>query len=295
MSSNLPANINNATYEELAALIGQDDGGPQNTLGRLRINTDPVDDDGKPLPYGFFSVYVEGKGYVFGKPVNFRPFIQVFQYSKWDAKEKKFVNKSIMAKSFRQEIPDELGGFKCGKVAKNDLASLTEKQKEDQKAIKCYRILYGVVTFKGKTKEGEEVEVREPVMLKLRGKNFMPIAEEVLDVLQKQKKLMFNYNIVLNNRREKNGDTAYFVIEPSVDLTAPVDFTQADFDLLKKFQETIDLENKAVMKKYEAALRKNAAVTEDEDDMVDVVTGDLDDDLEDDISDLSGGTILDAG
>ena len=280
------------TYDQIAALTGQDTGGPRNELRRLKINSDPVDDEGKPLPYGEFWVHHPEHGPVFGKPVMFRPFIQVYQYIHYDPKEKKFVNKTIQFKDFRQEQPDELGGLRCGKVRKQDFDGLTHEQQEVQKQIKCYRILYGVVRYEGKTKDGSKVDVEMPVELRLRGKNFMPIGQECIDILSKQKKLMFNYELKLSNRREKNGDTAYFIIEPSMDMTKTVPFTQDDMELLKKFQETIDVENQSVMEKYKAALAKNAAPDDDEEQ---AVSGVLESDLEDEIPFDHDGTIIDAG
>lgn len=110
--------------EELMKMIGQGamDTGPQWPL--LRINRLSDDDDGNTLPVGTFMLNSKQVGdRVYGKPALFRPFMNRYQYARYDAQTEKYTNFSVMFSDFNDDIPDELGGFKCGKVAKKNLDS----------------------------------------------------------------------------------------------------------------------------------------------------------------------------
>lgn len=274
-------------YDQLAELIGQQVGNDlASNVSRLKINSDHIDEQERPLPAGAFFIHHPKKGNVYSKKVAFRPFLNRYQYVHFDAKENKFVNKSVIFNDFRDEAPDELGGLRAGKPSKKQReAGLTEEQTLLNKAVQCFRLVYGTVSYTGKTVTGEEVEIKDfPCVLKLRGSNFMPIGD-VLKGLSKAKKLMFNYAFDLTTKREKNGNVTYYVIQIEVDRTQNLPFTPEDMEALKSFQEAIVAENDSVMKKYEKALRSRPTQADVIDaEVVEAVV--LDADFNDEIPDL---------
>lgn len=255
---------NAMSYEQLAEMIGQQVGNDlASNIARLRINSDHADEQDRPLPAGSFFIHHPKKGNVYAKQVAFRPFMNRYQYVHFDPNENKFINKSVIFNDFRDEAPDEKGGLRAGKPSKKQRdAGLTAEQTVLQKQVQCFRLVYGTVSYTGKTVTGEEVEiVNFPVVLKLRGSNFMPIGD-VLKGLSKAKKLMFNYAFDLTTKREKNGNVTYYVIQIEVDRTNNLAFTPDDLDIMKSFQEAVTAENESVVKKYEKALRNRATASD---------------------------------
>ena len=141
------ANINNMSDEQIKQAIGQDDGSSNGiSIPRLGINRSPEDDDGNQLPVGHLFTYDASVGQnVFGKPATFRPFISAMQYMHYDPEKGEYVNRSIIFKNWKEEAIDILGGVKCGKVPFKERPSLTPEQLAEQRTIRCYRLLYGIL------------------------------------------------------------------------------------------------------------------------------------------------------
>ena len=157
MSDNNLVNIKGMSDEQIMQAIGQDDGSNIGTnIPRLAINRTPEDDDGNQLPVGHFYTYDSNVGQnVFGKPVTFRPFISAMQYMHYDAEKGEYINRSIIFKSWKEEAIDILGGTKCGKIPFKDRSTLTPEQLEQQRTIRCYKLVYGLLSFNnGKTAQG---------------------------------------------------------------------------------------------------------------------------------------------
>ena len=212
MSDNNLTNIKKMSDEQIMQAIGQDDGSSLGTnIPRLAINRTPEDDDGNQLPVGHFYTYDSSVGQnVFGKPVTLRPFISAMQYMHYDADKGEYINRSIIFKSWKEEAIDILGGTKCGKIAFKDRASLTPEQSEQQRTIRCYKLVYGLLSFdKGKTAQGQSHSVKNlPVLYRVTGTAFSPVSS-ALDQLKKRKKLMFNCNFSLDTKRQKKGGNVF--------------------------------------------------------------------------------------
>ena len=259
----LPTVTNNTTFEQIASLIGQDvptnGGGP--SINLLKINRDNEDDNGRSIPAGSFFVNLP-EGTVYAKTIKFQLFMQRYQYMHYDAEANEMVSKSILAKNLypQTEIPDTIGTMRCGSVPAAQRDSLSAEQALKQKDIKCFRMLYGKVTFNDAVDaEGKSVEVSNlPVLWRARGSNFMPISKP-LDALSAQKKpfIFFNLNASLN--RQKNGGLVYYVSDLSIG-DGPLDFTEDDQGLLKFFDENITSENKQIMADHDKALRMSGDV-----------------------------------
>ena len=259
MSDNKIVNIKDMSDEQIMQAIGQDDGSTLgNNIPRLAINRTPEDDDGNQLPVGHFYTYDSSIGQnVFGKPVTLRPFISAMQYMHYDEDKGEYVNRSIIFKSWKEEAIDVLGGTKCGKIAFKDRSSLTPEQLEKQRTIRCYKLVYGLLSFdKGKTANGADHKVENlPVLYRVTGTAFSPVSA-ALDQLKKRKKLMFNCSFSLDTKRQKKGGNVFYVPEIGVNADANLQLSADDMDTLKVFQESIDTENAEVIDAYKKARSK---------------------------------------
>ena len=261
MSDNNLTNIKQMSDEQIMQAIGQDDGSSTGSnIPRLAINRSPEDDDGNQLPVGHFYTYDSNVGQnVFGKPVTLRPFISAMQYMHYDADKGEYVNRSIIFKSWREEAIDILGGTKCGKIPFKERSTLTPEQLEQQRTIRCYKLVYGLLSFdKGKTSQGQDHSIENiPVLYRVTGTAFSPVTA-ALDLLKKRKKLMFNCTFSLDTKRQKKGGNVFYVPEISVNADANLQLSDTDMETLKVFQESIDVENKEVIDLYNTAKSKGA-------------------------------------
>ena len=261
MSDNNLTNIKQMSNEQIMQAIGQDDGSNAgNNIPRLAINRTPEDDDGNQLPVGHYFTYDSNVGQnVFGKPITLRPFISAMQYMHYDADKGEYVNRSIIFKSWKEEAIDILGGTKCGKIPFKERSSLTPEQLEHQRTIRCYKLVYGLLSFtKGKTSQGHDHNIENiPVLYRVTGTAFSPVTA-ALDLLKKRKKLMFNCTFSLDTKRQKKGGNVFYVPEISVNADSNLQLSDTDMETLKVFQESIDVENKEVIDLYNTAKSKTA-------------------------------------
>ena len=249
------ANINNMSDEQIKQAIGQDDGSSSGiSIPRLGINRSPEDDDGNQLPVGHLFTYDSSVGQnVFGKPVIFRPFISAMQYMHYDPEKGEYVNRSIIFKNWKEEAIDILGGTRCGKIPFKERSSLTPEQLAEQRTIRCYRLLYGILSFKGKKANGEDHEVANlPVLWRVTGTAFAPVGS-ALDQVNKRKKLMFTTTFSIDSKRQKKGGNVYYTPEISVNADANLQMSKEDMETLTVFQDIINTENAEVVDLYKAA------------------------------------------
>ena len=249
------ANINNMSDEQIKQAIGQDDGSSSGvSIPRLGINRSPEDDDGNQLPVGHLFTYDASVGQnVFGKPVTFRPFISAMQYMHYDPEKAEYINRSIIFKNWKEEAIDILGGTRCGKIPFKERSSLTPEQLAEQRTIRCYRLLYGILSFKGKKANGEDHEVANlPVLWRVTGTAFAPVGS-ALDQVNKRKKLMFTTTFSIDSKRQKKGGNVYYTPEISVNADANLQMSKEDMETLTVFQDIINTENAEVVDLYKAA------------------------------------------
>jgi len=253
--------VKGMSNEQIMQAIGQDDGSSMGVnIPRLAINRSPEDDDGNQLPVGHFYTYDSSTGQnVYSKPVTLRPFISAMQYMHYDAVKSEYVNRSIIFKSWREEAIDILGGTKCGKIPFKERSSLTPEQLEEQRTIRCYKLVYGLLSFdKGVTAKGETTSVKNlPVLYRVTGTAFSPVTS-ALDLLNKRKKLMFNCTLSLNTKRQKKGGNVYYTPDIMVNSDANLQLSDDNMETIKLFQESIDVENKEVIDLYNSAKSKSS-------------------------------------
>ena len=261
MSDNNLVNIKGMSDEQIMQAIGQDDGSNLGSnIPRLAINRTPEDDDGNQLPVGHFYTHDSNIGQnVFGKPVTLRPFISAMQYMHYDAEKGEYVNRSIIFKSWKEEAIDILGGTRSGKIPFKERSTLTPEELERQRTIRCYKLVYGLLSFKdGKTAQGNAHSVENlPVLYRVTGTAFSPVSA-ALDQLKKRKKLMFNCTFSLDTKRQKKGGNVFYIPEIGVNADTNLQLSDTDMETLKVFQESIDTENTEVVESYNSAKTKRA-------------------------------------
>ena len=249
--------------EQIMEAIGQDDGSSMGTnIPRLSINRTPEDDDGNQLPVGHFSTYDSSVGQnVYGKPITFRPFISAMQYMHYDADKGEYVNRSIIFKSWKEEAIDILGGTRCGKIPFKDRSTLTPQELERQRTIRCYKLVYGLLSFNnGKTAQGNAHNVENlPALYRVTGTAFSPVSA-ALDQLKKRKKLMFNCTFTIDTKRQKKGGNVFYVPEIGVNAEENLQLSDMDMETLKVFQDSINEENTEVIAAYNKAKNSKSNV-----------------------------------
>ena len=264
------ANINNMSDEQIKQAIGQDDGSSSGiSIPRLGINRSPEDDDGNQLPVGHLFTYDSSVGQnVFGKPVTFRPFISAMQYMHYDPEKGEYVNRSIIFKNWKEEAIDILGGTRCGKIPFKERSSLTPEQLAEQRTIRCYRLLYGLLSFSGKKANGEDHEVANlPALWRVTGTAFAPVGS-ALDQVNKRKKLMFTTTFSIDSKRQKKGGNVFYIPEISVNADANLQMSKEDMETLTVFQDTINTENTEVVDLYKAAKKGQSTSSDGESEKV---------------------------
>ena len=260
------ANIKNMSDEQIMQAIGQDDGSSSGIkIPRLGINRSPEDDDGNQLPVGHLFTYDSSVGQnVFGKPVTFRPFISAMQYMHYNPEKSEYVNRSIIFKNWKEEAIDILGGTKCGKIPFKERPSLTPEQLAEQRTIRCYRLLYGLLSFKGKKANGEDHTLTNlPVLWRVTGTAFSPVGS-ALDQINKRKKLMFTTTFSIDSKRQKKGGNVYYTPEISVNADANLQMSKEDMETLTVFQDIINTENSEVVDLYKDAKKSQPTSSDGE-------------------------------
>jgi|TARA_R100001443_G_scaffold25549_2_gene38416 hypothetical protein len=277
MTNNEISNIDGLSQEQIMSMIGQEKSSTGNFLPKLAINRFPENDDGAEVPVGSYGVYVpELDSMAYGKPVTFRPFMNAYQYMKYDAEKNEYSNRSIIFKSWKDEAIDIQGGIRCGKIPAKELANLSDEERMKQKAIKCYRLVYGLVSFKGSLPGGADAEVTNlPVLWKVTGSNFKPVGEAI-ESLRRRGKVMFNHTLTLKSKKKKAGSNVFYVSDISVD-SDEVQFSDKEKEILLAFQDTINTENEEIVELWRQAKKAEpvsvqAVEAEFDDDPIEVLS-----------------------
>ena len=244
--------------EEIMRMTGQDDGSiiSSGTISRLTINRAAEDDDGNQLSAGVYTTYdsgIEAKVYsIKDKPIQFRPFINAYQYMEYDPDNNNYPCSSVVFKSWKDEPIDSNGGVRCGKVIGKDKEQLTQAEIDSQRNIKCYRLVYGLLSMEGTTATGDATTIDAmPVLFRVTGSNFTPIGE-ALKSLKGRDSLMQNHLLNLTTKRKKAGSNVYYVSTVSVD-SKEIEFTKKDLEHMDMFSALIEEENARISEKYQNA------------------------------------------
>lgn len=272
-------NINKMSKEEIMKAIGQDTGVSknENIIPRLSINRLPEDDNGNQLPIGQFTIYDSNLSKnLYGKAVTLRPFISAMQYMHYEPEKSEYVNRSIIFSSWKEEAIDIQGGTKCGKVPYKERDSLSPEALVEQKKIRCYRLIYGLVSFNATDAEGNAHKVENfPVVWRVTGTSFKPVSDAI-EQLKERDKVMFSCTFELESKRQKKGSNVFYVPVITPNSTANLQMSKKDIETLQVFKSTINKENEEVASLWKSAKSKKIS----QNDMKAVeIADELDDDL----------------
>ena len=257
MTNDLQA-FESLSKEEIMKMTGQDDGSQisSGSLPRLTINRTSEDDDGNALRTGVYTIYdSESEARVYGlkdKSVHFRPFINAYQYMEYDAENNNYPCSSVIFKSWKDEPIDSNGGVRCGKVIGKDKDQLSQAEIDAQRNIKCYRLVYGLLSMEGTTATGESTTIENmPVLWRVTGMNFKPIGE-TLKSLKGRNSLMFNHVLNLTTKRKKSGSNVFYVASINVS-DKEIAFSKKDLEHMDMFNDIVNEENVRVSEKWKEA------------------------------------------
>jgi hypothetical protein len=239
----------------------------------LKLNYSEEDDFERPLKKGTFLLTDQEEA-VYTDKVKFRPIAQYYQWLDFDLEESKLVNKTLMIPNFNKEARDQKGTLRCGKPSSKYLAEHPE-EKPLYKSITCFRMVYGIIEYTGKTAEGKEVTVG-PIgcCVRLKGANFMPFGKQVVDKLPANKNI-YNYECEITSTKKKEGSVIYFVMDFNVDFMSPIGLDQTTVEAMKVVLEYVKGENEGVNRAYEEAMRQNAESDSIGGDIASALAGDL--------------------
>lgn len=246
-----------------------------NSRVELKINKHSEDDQERQIPMGSF--YISGgetSEPAYSKSIEFRIISPTYQYERYDSKEEKYLARSIIANNFKAEFISDDGTIRCGKLTKKQAEGqiLSEEQKVLQEQVDCKMTLWGLVTFTGKSADGTVVEYKDyPVAWRLSQTGFME-AMTILKAYEKSKKAAVKYPLTVTLRKEKKGDTIYYV--PVFVIAAePSPIPNKVSDALQSMKEYITSINNMVTDSYNAAIAKRSSVSAEEEEIVARVAG----------------------
>ena len=262
MSNEVLADIDNMSNDKVMAMLGQDVESGGSSLSRLSINYDTEDSEGNLIKRGLYKIDSQKHGLVFAEKVSLRPFLNTFQYNKYDEENEDNNYKSVMFTSWSDAKPDTNGTDACGSVPKALREDLAPASKIEQDKVTCYRNVFGVVSAKGKTSKGQDVTItEEPVLYRVRGVNFLPIGDQ-LKSLSKRNKIMYNTVLDFNGtEKHTKGSVTYFTAKIK-DANKDVKFSDTDKQILKDSLDYVKQENDYVKAEHDKA-KKSETTAED--------------------------------
>ena len=295
MSENLPVNLETVSAREMAELTGFRQETTGNGLPVLRVNYDDQDKDGNEIPRGQWTVLdVDGVA-VYAKEVQLVPMYATYQYSHYDADLGKQISVSTHFRKWSEEVPDSAGGYKCGKIPRKEVEKLSGPEKDLQRKIKLSRVVFGLLTATGLTKQGTERTITNlPVVFYARGSNYMPM-EDFLNKLNDDNIMPQTVVANLALKREKNNGVTYWEVVPTNSGSRKI--TKDDFDAIRVFDGLVRNENDSILDKFAKARTKGTRRSDEilSEKYRDKVIEGTSKSLADDLNDTVPGDILAAG
>lgn len=263
---------------ELAAILGTSEKASSDRLPQLKVNTKRKDPQGRKIEEGMFFVTDQDEN-VYSETVRIRVLSQLFQWIHYDQEKNKVVNKTILIPKLRDEARDMKGGTRCGKPASKVLRELPKEEQKKYTDIKCFRQLRVLVSYTGKTADGDEVTVENlPAVMLLKGSNFSPFEDEFIKVIPRNNNY-YDFWCDVTLEELTNGSVTYYVNHYKPDLTNPVAMDEDTFDTMVGMGELVKAENTRIENMHLAAMRNDDL----SDDAIEAVidAAPLEDDLED--------------
>lgn len=255
-------------------------------LPRLTTNRRIKDDEGNRLELGHFYLTGQDKT-AYAESVKFRPLSHHFQYVQYNADEKKMENYTVQVANWQEELRDIKGTIRCGRPDSKILNKMTAEEKKKYKDIKNVRLIRGLVSFVGKTADGEEIVYEnQPCMVKLSGQNnfqstdkgvYARFDDQVRNRIPRGYE-MWNFELDVTSEEHFSDDGSVFwhTFEWKLDPKNPLPLDQKTYDSIVYIAEMVRDENAQVDAKYFEAIKEQADI----DGALDALGDDLDADFE---------------
>lgn len=256
-------------------------------LPRLTTNRRIKDDDGNRLELGQFYLTGQDKT-AYADSVKFRPLSHHFQYVKYNSDEKKTENWTVQISNWQEELRDVKGTIRCGRPDSKTLSKMTAEEKKKYKDVKNVRLIRGLVSFVGKTPDGEEITYEnQPCLVKLSGQNnFQSTDKGVYSRFDTQVRNRiprgyeiwnFELDVTAEEHFSDDGSVFWHTFEWSLDPKNPLPVDQKIYDSIVYIAEMVRDENAEVNEAYFNAIKEQADIQG----AIDALSDNLDDDFED--------------
>ena len=281
--------IDSAELEELNALLGTEVSGGKSEpsiskVPVLQINSrSKSKGTRKSIPEGSF--YLRGLGEpAYSETATFRPLASHVQYLHFaDVKQDNGEDKwTLISKSLaiinpnRDEARDTKGGIACG------MPSWEARKDMDYSEAKVWRdmqnrVIRGLVSFTGKTEDGEEVVYEnQPCIMFNKATNYGGFWKDFHSKLPAGSHL-YNYQAEMYLQHNEKGSVSWYTIGWSPDLDNQLPLTQEVKETMMVFADTLRAENKEIDEKYFTAIKEGSIDSK----AMSALGDSLDDDLED--------------
>tara|TARA_R100001377_G_scaffold79129_1_gene57213 strand:- start:3481 stop:4335 length:855 start_codon:yes stop_codon:yes gene_type:complete len=257
--------INGSELAELAEILGTEvtkSGGNSAILRvpELKINAKSRNKiTKKAIPEGSF--YLTGSDApVYAETVSFRPLASHVQYFHWDEVDgkRKLVNKSLAVKNpYKDEARDTLGGIACGMPSWDARKEMEYDEAKKWRAMQ-HRVIRGVVSYTGKTEDGEEVTVEnKPCIMFHKNSNYSGFYNEFIKKLPDGSQI-YNYAADLTSSYNENGSVVWYTFNYYTDLKNELGMTKDIHDTMLVFADALRAENKYVDERYFKAIKEGS-------------------------------------
>jgi len=257
--------INGSELAELAEILGTEvtkSGGNSAILRvpELKINAKSRNKiTKKAIPEGSF--YLTGSDApVYAETVSFRPLASHVQYFHWDEVDgkRKLVNKSLAVKNpYKDEARDTLGGIACGMPSWDARKEMEYDEAKKWRAMQ-HRVIRGVVSYTGKTEDGEEVTIEnKPCIMFHKNSNYSGFYNEFIKKLPDGSQI-YNYAADLTSSYNENGSVVWYTFNYTTDLKNELGMTKDIHDTMLVFADALRAENKYVDERYFKAIKEGS-------------------------------------
>ena len=236
-------------------------------------NVDGEDMEVAVIKASSYSVTFPDGSMYYSPTVTIRPFMQRFQFQRWDGnyksdegKEGSMV-KTVVAKSLNQDLKDNYGGYNCGRPSGyvEDFKALPQKTQELMRQTKRVKVMFGLCTLdKPMDENGEPVDVKEfPFFMNVKNRESYKNMDAIYNTIQKKNRLPIHFEILLSGEVKSipTGAT-YGVIQAK--LGKSIEVTLDDQEVLNNFVEWVEATNSMVLN-YWAENNKEVLSQEDSD------------------------------
>ena len=274
--------IDKASELELARMLGTNNSNDNDRVPRIKYCMDRKDNQGRSLADFYMNMYLENQDDpIYSDSISIRVLSQKFQWLEYDPEKEITRNKTILVNRLLDEARDQLGSVRCGKPVSKVLRAMPEDEQKKFQNIKCQRQLRCLVSYTGKTADGESHSVENiPALFVLRGSNFMGFEDEVIKKMPRSRNF-YEFNIEVSYEEMKTGTVYYPVYHFNPNLANLIPLDEETVETMQVFAEQIKQENDQIERAHRNAMEKRN-LNDDAADAIDGVAYEsLDDDLKD--------------